>query len=140
MALGLFGWVQRKRGGVPYPIHPSGGGPHQAPLVEALNLQPGDTVRVNGRDAIARTLDARSKNRGLRFDAEMLRFCGGEYRVASRIERLIDERTGKMLRITNPCLILDGVTATGEYQAFCSQNESIFWRETWLTRTGRSVS
>lgn len=134
VSLALFGWVQRKRGGVPHPVHPSGKGQKDAPQ-EALHLHPGDRVRVRPRHEIAPTLDARFKNRGLRFDAEMLRFCGGEYRVAARVERLIDERTGKLVRITNPCIILDGVTATGEYQAFCAQNESIFWREIWLART-----
>jgi hypothetical protein len=66
------------------------------------------------------------------FDGEMLRFCGGRYRVARRIERLIDERTGRLLTLTNPTIALEGVTATGEYLAFCPQNEWCFWREIWL--------
>jgi hypothetical protein len=136
VALALFGWVQRKRGAVPFPVHPSGKRGEKTTLPEPLHLQAGDVVRVKAKHEIAPTLDPRSRNRGLRFDAEMLRFCGGEYRVATRIERLIDERSGKMIRITNPCLILEGVTATGEYQAFCAQNESIFWREIWLERAG----
>jgi hypothetical protein len=91
-------------------------------------------VRVKPKRAIEPTLNAKSRNRGLWFDAEMLRYCGGTYRVLARVERLIEERTGKMLHLASPCIILDGVTASGEYQGLCAQNESIFWREIWLER------
>ena len=84
--------------------------------------------------AIEATLSSGSRNRGLWFDGEMLRFCGGTYQVASRVERLIDERSGRLIELRNPCVILDGVTASGEYLAFCPQNEAILWREIWLER------
>jgi hypothetical protein len=130
--IAMFNWVQRLRGGVAspyYAIPQQTASPHQT-----LDLQPGEVVRVRTKREIEPTLNAQSRNRGLWFDAEMLRFCGGEYRVLARVERLIEERTGKMLHLTSPCIILDGVAASGEYQGFCAQNESIFWREIWLER------
>jgi len=130
--LAMFNGVQRLRGGVgapSYTIPQQTTSPHQT-----LGLEPGEVVRVKTKREIEPTLNAQSRNRGLWFDAEMLRFCGGEHRVLARVERLIEERTGKMLQLGSPCIILDGVTASGEYQGFCAQNESIFWREIWLDR------
>lgn len=132
VSIAVFNWVQRKRGGVPYPcLAPveQKTSPHQV-----LNLQAGEVVRVKTKREIEQTLNRRSRNRGLWFDAEMLRFCGGKYRVLTRVERLIDERAGSMVHPTNSCIILEGVTATGEYRGFCPENESIFWREIWLAR------
>jgi hypothetical protein len=132
VCIAAFNGVQRLRGGVgvpSYAIMPQPTSPH-----ETLALQPGDVVRVKPKRAIEPTLNAKSRNRGLWFDAEMLRYCGGTYRVLARVERLIEERTGKMLHLASPCIILDGVTASGEYQGLCAQNESIFWREIWLER------
>ncbi len=133
VAIALFKWVQRKRGGVGSPVWNNTGrttSPHQS-----LDLQPGELVRVRTKREIAETLTGLQRNRGLVFDAELVRFCGGKYRVAARVERVINEKSGKLMTITNPCIILEGVTATGEYLAFCPQNESIFWREIWLERS-----
>jgi hypothetical protein len=99
-----------------------------------LDLQPGELVRVRSREEIAATLDANGKNRGMRFDREMIRFCGRTFRVLRRANRIIDERNGSMLNLRNSCIVLDGVTATGEFLRFCPQNEYIFWREVWLER------
>jgi hypothetical protein len=41
-----------------------------------------------------------------------------------------------MIQLGNPCIVLDGVSSTGEYLAFCPQNDLIFWREIWLERVG----
>ena len=132
VCLAMFNGFQRRRGGVGFPSYaltPQAKSPH-----ETLDLRPGDAVRVKTKRQIEPTLNAQSRNRGLWFDGEMLRFCGGTYRVGVRVERLIEERTGKMLQLGSPCIILDGVAASGEYQGFCAQNESIFWREIWLER------
>jgi hypothetical protein len=40
-----------------------------------------------------------------------------------------------MLTMNNPCIVLEGVAATGEYLGLCPQNELIYWREAWLERT-----
>jgi hypothetical protein len=132
VALRVFRWAQQKRGGVPFPIRSPAGlktTPHRA-----LDLYPGELVRVKPKRDIEETLNERSRNRGLFFDADMHRFCGGTYRVLSRVERVIEEQTGRLLVLPNACIGLDGVTATGEYLAFGPQSEFIFWREIWLER------
>ena len=134
ISLAAFNRFQRARGGVRYPCYArlqQKGSPQ-----EALDLRPGETVVVRSKREIERTLNAASRNRGLWFDGEMLRFCGGEYRVLKRVDRLIEESTGKLVRLATPCVVLDGITASGEYLAFCAQNEAIFWREVWLSRRG----
>jgi hypothetical protein len=128
----LFNVVQRWRGGAGYPEMDAGRLERTPEAV--LNLQPGDLVRVKSREEIAATLDVNGRNRGMRFDREMIRFCGRKFRVLRRVSRIIDERTGKMLTLRNSCIVLDGVTATGEFLRFCPQNEYIFWREIWLER------
>lgn len=131
VALACFNWTQRRRGGVSFPFLVL---PAQKTSPDAgLGLQAGDRVRVKSKREIEPTLTEGSRNRGLWFDVEMLRHCGGEYRVATRVERLIDERTGRLRQLATPCIILEGVTATGEYTAFNPENESILWREIWLT-------
>jgi hypothetical protein len=60
-----------------------------------LDLQPGDLVQVRSPQEIQRTLDENGVNRRLSFDREVLPHCGGTYRVKDRVERLIDDRTGK---------------------------------------------
>jgi hypothetical protein len=64
----------------------------------------------------------------------MTRFCGGTYKVRARVDRQIDERTGKMVTINTPCITLEDVTATGEYFEFAPLDERIYWREIWLHR------
>jgi hypothetical protein len=97
-------------------------------------------VRIKSKHEIEQTLNAEFKNRGLWFDKEMTRFCGGEHRVRARVNRQIDERTGKMMTFTNPCITLEDVTATGEYHEFAPLDERIYWREIWLERvTGETA-
>ena len=95
-------------------------------------------MRVKSKEEIAKTLK-KSRNRGLSFDAvEMNRFCGGEFRVAKRVETIVDEASGRMLTMKSPCIVLEGVTSGGEYRGLYPQNELIFWREVWLERVGKA--
>jgi hypothetical protein len=137
VAIACFNWVQSLRGGVRYPalaLPDRKTSPHAT-----LDLQPGELVRVKPKREIEPTLTAGSRNRGLWFDAEMLRFCGGAYRVERRVERLIDERTGQAIHLSSPAVLLEGITASGEYSAFNPEDESIFWREIWLSRVPGSA-
>ncbi|MGH7688594.1 MAG: hypothetical protein ACREN3_03240 [Gemmatimonadaceae bacterium] len=132
VSIACFNWAQRKRGGTAFPSYvcpASKGSP-----TEMLNLQPGERVRVKPKHEIESTLNAASRNRGLYFDRELLRWCEGEYTVRTRLERVIVEKTGKLLELTTPCIVLEGVTATGEYVGFNSEDEHVFWREIWLER------
>jgi hypothetical protein len=104
-----------------------------------INLQPGELVRVKSHEEILRTLTVTSKNRGLSWDAEMVPYCGGTYRVLKRVEKIIDEKTGKMQDMKNPCIILDSVTCQARYSGcrmFCPRALYPFWREAWLERVG----
>jgi hypothetical protein len=136
LAITLFNRVQRKIGGAAFPKLSVG--TTKASPQEALNLQRGDFVRIKSKDLIEGTLNSQSRNSGLYFDREMLRFCGGEYRVKARLERVVVEKTGELRQLTNPCVILEGVIATGEYEAFNPEDEFIFWREVWLERVAPS--
>jgi hypothetical protein len=99
-----------------------------------IDLQPGELVRVKTKDEIERTLNANLLNRGLGFDAEMTRFCGRTARVARRVERIIDERTGRMLHMRNPCIVLEGIVCEGAYSVNCPRSIPAYWREVWLER------
>lgn len=111
---------------------------------QELNLKPGDLVRVRTKDEIMRTLNRKLRNRGLWFDVEMVPFCGkGNFKVLRRIEKIINEDTGEMVTLSNPCVILDGVTCSGNYsyqRMFSRRHEYHFWREIWLEPAGPANS
>ena len=100
---------------------------------ERLGLRPGDLVEVKSKEEIYATLDERDRNRGLRFDSEMLLYCGKRARVLRRVEHIIDEQTGKMIHIKGDCIILDGVVCTGAYHRSCPRRIFPYWRECWLS-------
>jgi hypothetical protein len=107
----------------------------QSVLVEPRNLKPGDLVQVRSPIEIAATLDRHGLNRGLNFDREMLPYCGQTFRVKDRVQRIIDDKTGRMLKITKDCVILDGVVCSGERTPgcwFCPRQIYPYWREAWL--------
>jgi hypothetical protein len=106
--------------------------PHQV-----LNLQPGELVQVRSKDEIMETINRHHRNRGLSFDVEMLPFCGRTFRVLARIDMIIDERSGRMMRMNNPCVVLEGVICGGNYSTnrlFCPRSIYPYWREIWLKR------
>ena len=132
IAIFSFNAVQRRIRGARFPVlahSHSQTTPHTV-----LDIQPGELVRIKTKHEIEQTLNSQFKNRGLWFDKEMTRFCGGTYRVRARVNRQIDERTGKMITFGTPCITLEGVTATGEYFEFAPLDERIYWREIWLER------
>ncbi|MCC6365716.1 MAG: hypothetical protein IT165_19555 [Bryobacterales bacterium] len=103
----------------------------------ALDLQPGELVRVKSHEEILATLTVGSKNRGLLWDAEMVPYCGGTYRVLKRVTRIINENTGKMQDMKTPCIILDSVICQAKYsgcRTFCPRGIYPYWREIWLER------
>ena len=105
--------------------------------IESLDLQPGELVRVKSQEAILRTVTNSNKNRGMYWDAELVPYCGGTYRVLKRVNRIIDEKTGLMQEMKNPCIILDSVVCQARYSAcrmFCPRAIYPYWREIWLER------
>jgi hypothetical protein len=99
-----------------------------------LDLQPGELVRIRSKEEIVKTLDSNRLNRGMGFEEEMARHCGRTARVVRRVNRCIDEKTGRMLSMQNPCIVLDGVVCEGVYHGNCPREFLPFWREIWLER------
>lgn len=135
-----FHWVWR---GVKYPRTP-GAIPAGAPTPTAhLNLQPGEAVRVKPHDEILKTVNVENKNRGMWWDAELVPFCGGTYKVLRRVTKVIDEKRGHMVETKNPCIILENVFCRARFsnhRMFCPRELYPFWREIWLERVEGSKS
>jgi hypothetical protein len=107
---------------------------HQAktPAV-CLNLQSGELVRVKSREEIQATLDHLGRNRGMVFTPDMVRFCGGTYRVARRVEKAVLEWSGEMRPFRNT-VALEGATCSGVALGCCGRQCYHLWREAWLER------
>lgn len=143
--IALHDAVHRLITGRPSPYNKDGLIPIGDPTpIEKLHLAKGDLVEVKSHEEIRRTLTEQNFNRGMRFDVEMVPFCGRTFKVDRNVERLIDERTGKMLIMKSPCIVLDGVVCGAEYsdrRLFCPREIPPYFREIWLRRVaadGRS--
>jgi hypothetical protein len=99
-----------------------------------LNLQPGDLVEVKSKEEIFETLDERDRTKGLRFDSELLKYCGRRGRVSHLVDRIINEKTGTMLPIKSDAVIIEGFFCTGDYHRVCPRGVYSWWRESWLKR------
>ena len=105
----------------------------QTPIHE-LNLQPGEIVEVKSFNEIKSTLDKKGRNKGLEFHYDMMQFCGKQYRVRNRLEKMISEASGEMLKIKNT-VILEDVTCDFAYRFLgCSRCIFQYWREIWLKK------
>jgi hypothetical protein len=144
--VGIFNQVQNRSRALPRWMRFRGGlrwgflrsTADKTPTAE-IGLKPGELVRVRSKEEIMKTLDRNLKNRGMGFDAEMLRFCGRTARVARRIDHIVDERTGRMLHMKNPCIVLEGIVCEGAYNGNCPRAITAYWREIWLERVEESA-
>jgi hypothetical protein len=102
--------------------------------VKRLDLQPGEQVQVRTRQQIRQTVDRAGRNRGLSFDVEMTPYCGRSMRVQRRVNRLIDDWTGRMLDLPSDCIVLEGAVCMGLYHGLCTRRTDTYWREIWLER------
>lgn len=130
----LYDRVQKVLGNPPYPIIE---GRLKKTPAETLGLQPGDVVRVKPLAAIVETLDVRNRNRGMAFDKEQAIFCGQQHVVERRVTQIIDEPTGRLVKLPNDCIILKGVACTAVYsekRIACPRAIHSYWRECWLER------
>ncbi len=124
----------------PVPPHPLPAAASDCSEATQPKFRAGDLVRVRGAKDIIATLDIQWKHRGLTFEREMLRHCGRTYRVLGRVGRIIDERTGRMLRLAQDCVVLDGVICTGlenRARLFCPRSPLYYWRDAWLERVAQ---
>jgi hypothetical protein len=137
----LYDRFQAVRGGIPFP-RTRGTIPLGEPTPTCvLDLRPGELVRVKSFKEILATLDTSNKNRGLFFDAEAVPYCGGTYRVRTRVNNFIDEKTGKMKSLRTPAVILDDVWCRSGYsdcRMFCPRSIYTWWREIWLERVSET--
>jgi hypothetical protein len=139
----IYDSIQRTYGGTPYPLRlgevPRGA---RTPSIR-LDLQAGDLVEVRKYKEILSTITEEGHNRGMIFDAEMVPYCGGTYRVLARVSKIIDEKTGKMRYLKNDCIMLDGVVCRASYaryRRFCPRSIYPYWREIWLRRVAANTS
>jgi hypothetical protein len=104
-----------------------------------LDLRAGELVRIKSKKEIEATLDETNRNRGLLFDGEMAPYCGRTARVRGRVERLVDEHSGRMIEIKSDCVMLEGVVCQADYHRFCPRGIYSYWREIWLERVDDST-
>lgn len=132
----LYDTFQKVRGGPPYPSR-RGHLPLKSKTPTAnLNLQVGELVRIKDYRQILDTVDEQLVNRGMSFHPEMVPHCGKVFRVQHRLKRIMNERTGKMMELKNPCLVLEGADCIGRYTKplNCPRASNPYWREIWLER------
>jgi hypothetical protein len=137
--LRFYNWFQARSHGTPWPYIQ---GTLKVTPTGELSLQPGELVRVKSLDQILETLDTRNRNRGMLFAPEMVRFCGGTFKVSKRVHRIIDEKKGSMMEFSNPCIILQNVYCLSEFsehRVFCPRSIYPYWREIWLERATPKV-
>ena len=122
--------------------HDSLRGTNQRTPSESLDLRPGELVRVKSRARIAETLDVHGRNRGMGICEEMTRLCGREAEVRHRVDRIIEEKTGKMRPMQHSVMLrnLQGDPSACEEclchaeMGDCPRGELMYWREIWLER------
>ncbi len=133
----IYDTFQALWGGVPFP-RKAGAIPVGQPTPTCtLNLQPGEFVRVKSYKEVLETLDTNGQNRGLSFDAEMVPYCGGTYRVRNLLSKFVDEKTGRLVTMKKPAVIMEGVICQSRYsdcRMFCPRSILSWWHEVWLER------
>jgi hypothetical protein len=129
---------QKLAGGNPYPAIDGEIAQGQRTPSQLTDLKVGEWVEVKSGEEIARTITTGGLfNRGMRYDPEMLKYSGNRYRVQMRIDRLINEVTGKMMEMQNPCIQLEDVYCRAECtqrRLGCPRASNTYWREIWLRR------
>lgn len=133
----IYDTVQTGRGQPVYPARPGEVPRGTRTPSRQLDLQPGEMVRMKSYAEIRKTLDETSRNRGLYFDSEMVPYCNGTYRVKRRVERIIDEKSCRMLRFKTDVILLEGVVCQARYakfRKFCPRAYYQYAREIWLDR------
>jgi hypothetical protein len=114
----------------------------------SLDLKPGERVRVKTLDQIVATLDYDRRNRGMGVCYEMTRCCGKEAEVRARVERIIEEKTGKMRELKHTVTLKDLPGAPplcDECLCYnelgdCPRADVMYWREIWLERANEKLS
>jgi hypothetical protein len=128
---------QRIAGGKPYPTMEGTIPKGKATPAEVKDLRPGEWVVVKPLHEIAATITVDGFNRGMRYDPEMAKYSGERHRVQMRVERLINEQTGRMTPMKSACIQLEDVYCRAECtskRVGCPRASNTYWREIWLDR------
>ena len=108
-----------------------------------LGLAPGELVRIRTQGEIETTINTKSRNRGLGFDPEeMAPYCGRVVPVHKAVTRIIEEHTGRMIQMKEPCIMLEGVLCRAESarcRLNCPRAIPPYWREIWLERVNATA-
>lgn len=135
--VGAYNRFQHWRGGKPYPFG-SGDIPDGMPTpTEVLDLKVGEWVEVKSSAEILKTITRNGFNRGMRYDMEMSKYSGERQRVEMRVDKLINEHTGKMVQMKSACIQLENIYCRAECTAKrigCPRASNTYWREIWLRR------
>lgn len=74
----------------------------------------------------------------------MIPFCAGTLAILRRVERIINEQTGRIMCLPGDCiLLLHGVSCSDELSSrrlFCPRDIYPYGREIWLKRVGTRFS
>ncbi len=101
-------------------------------------LHAGDRVRVRPAGQILATLDEQGRLDGLPFMPEMLAFCGREFTVYRRADKVCDtiSPAGFGFRRMRRTVHLDGVRCDGSAHGGCQYSCLMHWKEAWLEPAG----
>jgi len=99
--------------------------------LEALDLKPGELVRVKPEPEILATLDKCDQHKGMAWMPMMRDCCGKEFRVYKRVHKIVLESSGEIRKLKNTVL-LENAICNGIYG--CDRSCFFFWKEAWLER------
>jgi hypothetical protein len=102
-----------------------------------MMLRRGDMVVVRSASEIRATLDQTGCLEGVPFMPEMLKYVGGRFTVASRVERGCDTAQQKGVRRLPGTVVLTGLRCDGGAHGGCQAACLIYWKEAWLSRVDR---
>jgi hypothetical protein len=102
---------------------------------KVLNLQKGEIVKVRSSEEISNTLDEKNKYERCEFMESMWQYCGKEYKVFKRVEKILDPWTDKLRKCKN-LVILEGLICHGDptHATECDRTCLYYWNEAWLER------
>jgi hypothetical protein len=133
----LFNALQARRGGKACPMGSGLISDGKPTPTELLNLQVGEWGEIKSSPEILSNITVNGFNRDMRYDMEVSKYSGGRYRVQMRVDRLINEQTGKMMQMKSPYIQLENVCCRAEcttHRIGCPRAPNTYWREIWLRR------
>src|SRR5437016_12594238 len=105
-----------------------------ASTLRRLNLRVGQWIEVRSAQEILATLDEDGCLDQLPFMPEMIKFCGGRYRVLKRANKIIDlVRTTGVRKMTGT-VILENIRCDGSSHGGCQAGCHLLWKEAWLRK------